>query len=255
MEKNLNRQIGYAEGMRGVRPDRKVVMMSYNLRYIQALSEKTGVFADRNEAGVRLGELLLAEELKQPLILAIPAGGVPVAISLASLLKAPLEVAVVSKITLPWDSEAGYGAVAFDGSYLLNRDLIRRVRLSEEQVKSGIIATRAKVNRRLALFRQQALRQQLDDRDLILVDDGLASGFTLQAAVAALYRAGAARLSLAVPTAHAVAAQLLAVEVDRFYCANLRGGRSYSVAAAYRSWQDVAEDAAIELLQEFCPSE
>jgi len=227
-------------------------MRQENIYQLDELHEKTGVFADRAAGGVRLAELLCNTELERPLVLAIPAGGVPVAIALAELLQASLKVAVVSKITLPWDSEAGYGAVAFDGGYRLNRELIAQVGLREEQVAAGILATRSKVERRLRLFRRYTQLPPLTDRDLILVDDGLASGLTLQVAVAALRRAGADRLLLAVPTAHASAARRLAAEVDGLYCANLRSGWSYAVAAAYRNWHDVGEAEAEQLLRQHC---
>ncbi len=225
-------------------------MRQENIYQIEELHEKTRIFADRAEGGVRLGELLGELELERPLVLAIPAGGVPVAIALADLLHASLDVAVVSKITLPWDSEAGYGAVAFDGSYQLNHSLIARAGLSAEQVETGIRATRTKVERRLMLFGRQSPLPQLSGRDLILVDDGLASGFTLQVAVAALRRAGAERLLVAVPTGHTAAAERLASEVEALYCANLRSGWSYSVAAAYRSWYDLSETEARLLLEQ-----
>jgi putative phosphoribosyl transferase len=223
-----------------------------NIHHIEELHEKTRVFADRAEGGVRLVELLGKVELERPLVLAIPAGGVPVAIALADRLQAPLDVAVVSKITLPWNREAGYGAVAFDGSYRLNQNLVKQAGLSEEQVEIGIMTTRDKVERRLKLFRNQSQALRLAGRDVIVVDDGLASGFTLQVAVAALREAGAGRLHLAVPTGHTAAVQRLASEVEALYCANLRSGWSYSVAAAYCSWYDLTEDDAKLLLEEHC---
>jgi predicted phosphoribosyltransferase len=159
---------------------------------------------------------------------------------------------VVSKITLPWNSEAGYGAVAFDGSCRINQDLVLRAGLDDATVEAGISTTRDKVARRLMLFRQHDPMPELANRDVIVVDDGLASGFTLQAAVTALRRCGADRLLLAVPTAHAAAARQLAGDVEALYCANLRSGWSYSVAAAYRSWHDVSEAEAKLMLMQRC---
>jgi putative phosphoribosyl transferase len=218
--------------------------------------EQTGVFADRTEAGEQLADLLGRSKLTRPLVLAIPAGGVPVAASLANLLQAPLDVAVVSKITLPWNSEAGYGAVAFDGSCSLNHDLVRRAGLNEQVVEAGIQATREKVRRRQQLFRQDSPLPMLTGRDTIVVDDGLASGLTLQVAIIALRRAGADRLLLATPTAHEAAARKLARSVEALYCVNLRSGWSYSVAAAYRHWHDISEaDAKLVLMQHRQPAE
>jgi putative phosphoribosyl transferase len=219
-------------------------MRPERIQHNPAFQDKTRVFADRAEGGARLAELLDKVDLAKPLVLAIPAGGVPVAAILAEALQAPLDIAVVSKITLPWNSEAGYGAVAFDGSCLINQDLVLRAGLDEATVEAGVNATRDKVERRQRLFRQQSPLPQLAGLDVIVVDDGLASGFTLQVAVAALRRSGADRLLLAVPTAHAAAARQLAGEVEALFCVNLRSGWSYSVAAAYRSWHDVTEAEA-----------
>jgi len=214
--------------------------------------EQTGIFADRAEAGKRLADLFDKAQLTRPLVLAIPAGGVPVAASLAKLLRAPLDVVVVSKITLPWNSEAGYGAVAFDGSVRLNHDLVRRAGLNDQVVEAGIKATLEKVRRRQQLFRQNYPMPDLSERDAIVVDDGLASGLTLQVAVAALRRAGAVRLLLAIPTAHEAAARQLARAVEALYCVNLRSGWSYSVAAAYRHWHDISETEAKLILMQHC---
>jgi len=213
------------------------------------LHDRLGVFADRAEAGEVLAGMLAGLAAEQPLVLAIPAGGLPVAVPLARRLGCPLEVAVVSKITLPWNSEAGYGAVAFDGTVRLNRELAARLPLSPEQIEAGIAATRAKVQRRVKLFRGERPLPALAGRPVILIDDGLASGFTLLTAVAALRNQGADQLIVAVPTGHEQALALVAPLVEGLYCANVRGGWSFAVAAAYRQWEDVEEAEVLRLLR------
>ena len=111
------------------------------------------VFADRAHAGRVLADLMRPLAIRDPLLLAIPAGGVPVAAAMARALGWPLDVAVVSKITLPWNTESGYGAVAFDGSVLLNDALAQECALSPEQIADGIAATRRKVERRVKRLR------------------------------------------------------------------------------------------------------
>ena len=91
----------------------------------------------------------------------------------------------------------------------------------------------------------------LGNRSAILVDDGLASGFTLRVAVAALRNAGAGRIVVAVPTAHRRSAEMIARKVEALYCANIRGGLSYAVAGAYRHWSDVAEEDVVKPLEKF----
>lgn len=220
------------------------------LQQIEALRDRTGVFADRRQAGLALAELVAQLNLPAQLVLAIPSGGVPVAAPLAEALGCRLDVAVVSKITLPWNSEAGYGAVAFDGSCLLNQPMIEAVGLSDDEVARGIERTRAKVARRVAALQGKDAMIDLAARQVVVVDDGLASGFTMQAAVNALRRAGVATLTVAVPTGHEHALRELAGKVDHLCCANVRSGPSFAVAAAYLHWCDVSEAEAVQLLQE-----
>lgn len=215
------------------------------------LRDRTGCFADRTEAGLVLSELIRPLGLQHPLVFAVPAGGLPVAASLAEALSCQLDVAVVSKITLPWNTEAGYGAVAFDGSYLLNEAMLKDVGLGENEVAQGIETTRAKVLRRLGVLRKGLPMPDLTACDLVVVDDGLASGFTMQAAIAALRRAGAQTLIVAVPTGHENAVSHLAKMVDMVCCANVRSGPSFAVASAYRHWQDVSEVEAVQILSTF----
>jgi predicted phosphoribosyltransferase len=213
-----------------------------------AMRERTGVFRDRAHAGEVLAALA-AREPRDTLVLAIPAGGVPVAAALCRALDLPLDVAAVSKITLPWDSEAGYGAVAFDGTCRLNDEMVPDLGLSAEEIAEGERRARAKVARRVLFLRGGEAAPPIGGRAVLLVDDGLASGFTLAVAVEAVRRAGARRVAVAVPTAHRRAAERLAPAVDAFYCANLRGGLRFAVADAYRSWRDVSEGEALAELQ------
>ena len=212
------------------------------------LRDRTGVFHDRAAAGAALAELLGPERDPAAIVLAIPAGGVPVAEVIAERLELPLDLAVVSKITLPWDAESGYGAIAFDGTAEINVGLVHHLGLSRSLVEQGTARTRDKVMRRVRALRAGRPPLDLRGRRAILVDDGLASGFTMRVAVTAVRAAGAARVVVAVPTAHRDAAAALAPEVDALYCANRRGGRTYAVAAAYEQWRDVDEAEVVAAL-------
>ena len=213
------------------------------------LRNQARVFRDRTHAGEVLASMLEALRASDALVLAVPAGGAPVAAVLARNLGLPLDVAVVSKITLPWNTEAGYGAVAFDGTVRLNQKLIANLALGDSVVANGISATRAKVAERVKRLRPDGPMPQLSRRPVLVVDDGLASGYTLAAAVEALHNHGAQRVIAAVPTAHADAAQQVAHEVEALYCANVREGRRFAVADAYEEWSDVPEEVATELLR------
>jgi predicted phosphoribosyltransferase len=215
------------------------------------LRNRVGVFRDRTHAGEVLSGMLQPLEATAARVLAVPAGGVPVAAAIAQRLQLPLDVAVVSKITLPWNTEVGYGAVAGDGTVQLNTELIQRLALNDAEVERAIAATRAKVAQRIERFRTTARYHGLERDVVILVDDGLASGYTLYAAVEALYKAGARRLIVAVPTGHAPTVERLASRVEALYCANVRDDHSFAVAEAYRQWSDVDEETAAAMLEKF----
>jgi putative phosphoribosyl transferase len=213
------------------------------------LHGRRDVFRDRADAGQALAAMLGDVPHEADLVLAIPAGGVPVAVPIAQALQRPLDVAVVSKITLPWNRESGYGAVALDGSVLLNEELIRLCMLSREEVERGIASTRRKVERRMHSLRRDQTPLDLRQKALVVVDDGLASGFTMRAALAAIKRAGARRLTVAVPTANPSALARIRQQADFIVCANLREGASFAVADAYQTWSDVPEASAEIILE------
>jgi predicted phosphoribosyltransferase len=212
------------------------------------LRNRTGVFRDRDHAGEVLAAMLDEFRGGDGLLLAVPAGGVPVAAVVAERLALPLDVAVVSKITLPWNTEAGYGAVAWDGTVRINRGLAAQVGLGEDEIRDGVERTTLKVRRRLERFRGNRSWPELGGRPVILIDDGLASGFTMLVAVAAVEDAGGGRPLVAVPTAPDDTVARLAERTAAVYCANIREGRPFAVADAYRQWSDVTEETAVEIL-------
>ena len=181
------------------------------------------------------------------LVVAIPAGGVPVGAAIAEALGLPLALAPVSKVLYPWTTESGYGAVAFDGSVWLDEARMAGHGLTPEQVEQAIAEARAKVERRLALFSATPLG--VEGCPVILVDDGIAGGATMRAAIAALRRQGAANIVIAVPTAHQTALDALAKLADAAYCANVRSGRSFAVADAYAEWRDLSDEEVVALLR------
>jgi predicted phosphoribosyltransferase len=217
---------------------------------IPELRNRVRVFQDRASAGKVLAGMLKEFRGSHAMILGIPAGGMAVAVEIARELHLPLDIAVVSKITLPWNSEAGYGAVSFDGTVILNEELLSRLNLSDREIQTGIKKTEEKVSRRVTMFRGHRPLPDFN-RPILLVDDGLASGFTLRAAIKALRRSGATNVILAVPTAHSESVQLILKEVEAIYCPNLRSGLSFAVADAYEEWSDLDEEEVTRILQEF----
>ncbi len=215
------------------------------------LRNRTHVFDGRAHAGTVLAGMLDAFHGGDAIVFGIPAGGIPVASVVARKLYLPLDVAVVSKITPPFNTEVGYGAVAFDGSVRLNDSILSAFRLSEDAIRSGIALTKRKVMHRVARFGAGRLLGELTGRTAVVIDDGVASGFTMRLAASALRKAGAGRIVIAVPTAHGRTLRALADEADDIYCPNIRTGATFAVADAYRQWRDVGEDEAARILREF----
>ena len=222
---------------------------SNNIYDYLELRNRTGVFRDREQAGIKLSQMLKEYKDTDAVVLAIPAGGVPVAASLASNLNLILDVLVVSKITLPWNTEVGYGAVAFDGTVKLNQELVSQMELTPEDIQEDIEKTTLKVQRRVHKFRGEKPIPDLNDHSAILVDDGVASGFTMLVAVEALKHQRVSELVVAVPTGHLQSLEKISPEVDRIFCANVRGGWGFAVADAYQTWYDVEEDVVVDLLK------
>lgn len=218
---------------------------------VPELHNRARVFRDRTHAGSVLAGLLEHLRGTDAVVLAIPAGGVPVAAEVALQLGLPLDLAVVSKITLPWDTESGYGAVAFDGTVRLNHPLIEALGLTPGAVQSGIARTKAKVERRVRELRGDSALPDVAKRTAVLIDDGLASGFTLLTAVDVIRRLGAKEIIVGVPTAPARTAARVSGEVDALYCPNICDGSRFAVADAYQAWGDIEEATVLEILRYF----
>lgn len=222
--------------------------LPHNVFDLPGMRARRNVFDDRIRAGECLAVMLETHAKQNSIVFAIPAGGVPVAAAIASRLKLAFDVAVVSKITLPWDTEAGYGALAFDGTLRLNDALVNQLDLNEAQIQEGIRKTRAKVSGRVKKLRGVRPFPDVKQQTVIVVDDGLASGFTMQVAIEALQKADAQHIIVAVPTGHENAVRRLSAKVEAVFCPNIRGGWYFAVADAYRQWADVDEDEALKLV-------
>lgn len=222
-----------------------------NIFDLPRLRDRTRVFADRAQAGQTLAEMLADLNDPRTIVLAIPAGGLPVAAEVARRSQLPLDLAVVSKMTPRWNTEVGYGAVAFDGTVRLNEDLLPLIGLTDQEVQIGVAEARQKVRHRVRILRGGRPMPNLTGRTVVLIDDGLASGFTMQVAAEAVRNAGAGRIIVAVPTGHRRSVVRLAQEVHAVYCANIRTGWSFAVADAYTAWMDLSEDEAAAIFATF----
>jgi putative phosphoribosyl transferase len=216
-----------------------------------ALRDRAPVFRDRDVGGEQLGRYLATfPGLDEPLACPIPAGGIPVGIAVARALGCPVRPVIVRKIQIPWNTEAGFGAVTWDGRVFLNQDLVSRLRLTPDQVEAATAKARANVRERVQRF---DLRRSLPDpagRSCIMVDDGLASGYTMAAACQALRPLNPRRIVVAVPTGSLSAVRRVAELAEEVICLNIRTGPSFAVADAYEEWYDLSEADAVHMLRE-----
>lgn len=214
------------------------------------LRERTRVFSGRHDAGRKLGAFLLfLPSITQPLVLAIPAGGVPVGKEIAAALGAPFFLAIVRKVRIPGTTESGFGAVAWDGTVLINERLRQVLGLTEDQVGRAVEETRENVTERIARFCRRREMPPVGGKTVILTDDGLASGFTMLAAIRSVSNLGPSNLIVAVPTASLSSAEMVSREVDLLVCLNIRSGRSFAVADAYEEWYDLEDREVLAELE------
>ena len=218
------------------------------LREEPAIRDRTQVFMDRAHAGRMLAERLLAYKGSKVHLFAIPAGGVPVAAEIARGLALPLDLIIVRKIQLPYTTEAGFGALNPAGEAIYNEELLQRIHLSKEDIAIQREKTANVIRRREEKLRGGRPYPELAGEPAIIVDDGLASGYTMRAAVQFLKRQGAGQIIVAVPTGSERTVGDLLPLVDQLYCLNVRGGYSFAVADAYENWYDLTEEEVLAIL-------
>lgn len=175
-------------------------------------------FHDRTDAGRRLGVLLRNHALERPVVIGLPRGGVPVALEVARALGAPLDIRTVRKVGVPGNPELGAGAVAEGGGVVLNRAVMAEMGLSEGALQGAIARATEEANAVGARLRGACPRIRLRDRTVVIVDDGLATGGTMRAAIATVREEGARSVIVAVPVGPPDTCALVAREVDRLVC-------------------------------------
>nr|WP_298373402.1 phosphoribosyltransferase family protein [uncultured Halomonas sp.] len=175
-------------------------------------------FANRRAAGRALARRLLAYAIDETLILGLPRGGVPVAAEIARELKASLDVMVVRKLGVPGHEEFAMGAIASGDVTVLDDSLVERLRINEQRLQTVIDRERRELTRRETAYRGERPYPDLNERQIIVVDDGIATGASMRAAIRAIRRLGAKHLILAVPVAPNETLEALAEEVDDIVC-------------------------------------
>jgi predicted phosphoribosyltransferase len=205
-------------------------------------------FKDRLDAGRQLASALRGYAGRTDLIvLALPRGGVPVAAEVARALHAPLDIIVVRKLGVPGHEELAMGALASGGARVMNEDVLRTLRLAPEAIERVAQRELVELTRRERVFRGERPPLSVHGHEVILIDDGLATGATMRAAVAALRELAPARIIVAVPTGSAEACALLREEADEVRCLHAPPD-FYAVGASYEDFPQNTDEEVRELL-------
>jgi putative phosphoribosyl transferase len=206
-------------------------------------------FQNRADAGRRLA-VKLSEYRGRPdlLVLGLPRGGVPVAFEVAEALGAPLDVFLVRKLGVPGQEELAMGAIASGGLRVLHRAVLQSLGISPQELEAVTRAEEAELKRQEREYRGDRPPPQVKGRTIILVDDGLATGSTMHAAVRSLRSAGPRELVVAVPIAPPETCAALEEEADRVICA-VTPQPFYAVGAWYRDFSPTSDDEVRDLLR------
>jgi putative phosphoribosyl transferase len=208
-----------------------------------------GSFRDREDAGRRLAKRLAKYSDEDPVVLALPRGGVPVGYEISRSLGAPLDIFVARKLGAPGQPEFGIGAVALGGVRVLNEEALRRLGIPDDYIERTAEEETAEVERRFRLLRGEGLREpEIRGRTVILVDDGLATGVTARAAVEALRLREPLRLILAVPVCAAQTAEALRSEVDELVCLGASSDLT-AIGLWYQDFYQVPDEEVVGLIE------
>lgn len=204
-------------------------------------------FEDRRDAGRRLAARLAHLASADPVVLALPRGGVPVAYEVARALRAPLDVFVVRKLGVPGHEELAMGAIASGGLRVLNEDVVRMLRIPDAWIDAVTDREQREIDRREKIYRAGAPMERVEGRTAILVDDGLATGATMRAAALALRRMNPRGLLAAVPVGAPSSCQALSEDVDEVICLE-QPAAFFGVGQWYRDFSQTTDDEVRRLL-------
>lgn len=208
------------------------------------------IYADRRDAGRALAPEIQGCELHDPIVLGLPRGGIPVAYEIALALDAPLDVLVVRKLGVPFQPELALGAIASGQVRVLNEQLLEQIPGLDEALIEEITARETKeLTRREKLYRGERPYPELRDRDVVVVDDGMATGSTMRAAAEAVQSRDPAKVLIAVPTASADAVALVADIVDQVICLDTPSP-FFAVGYFYRNFGQTTDDEVRRLLHD-----
>jgi putative phosphoribosyl transferase len=215
---------------------------------MMVLTQDKTCYRDRQDAGDQLA-VRLASYARNCVVFGIPKGGLEIACRVAARLNVPSDAVVVQKLLVPFSQEDGYGAVATDGAVLFHRPTVKRLRLNDKEIERQAEGARAEIHRRTELYRGDLPFPWLVGRTAVIVDDGMASGYTMAAAIKSIRNRRAGRVVVAVPVASEPAYQLVKSHADEVISLLVATGRWFSVSNFYENWRELSENDSLSLLK------
>lgn len=209
------------------------------------------MFENRHDAGRRLAAELCGYSGQSVVVLAIPNGGVPIALEVASVLKADLDLIVCRKIPMLLNPEGSLGAATDDGTVILNEEAVRKIGLRRQQLEQDISRIRADIKQRSLLYKGDRPPVRVNGRTVIIIDDGLASGFTMMAAVESVRHRQPKEVVVAVPVASAMAVKHVEKVADKVVTCYTSFMPKFYVSDFYRCWYDLSDDDVLRYLKEW----
>ena len=208
------------------------------------------MFHDRTDAGKQLAEKLLKYKNKNVVVLAIPRGGVPVGYEIAKALNTDFDLIIPRKLPNPYEPESGIGAVSETDDIILNKEAIYYSGISKKEVEKIISEQKEIIKERVKKLREGKALTNLEYRIAILVDDGLAMGSTMQAAIATARHKKAVKVVVAIPTAGYSVVELISKKADEVVCIDKR---KYfrAVADAYENWYDLDDKEVTDIMRKY----
>jgi len=212
---------------------------------------RQAIFENRYDAGVKLAAKLEEYKNQSVIVFAIPNGGIPVGMQVALALNAELDMVISRKIPIPLRPEGGFGAVADDGTTIYNEPVLKHINLSEQQINYQVNLVRSNIQQRSIFYRGNKPLSLISGKTIILVDDGLASGYTMMAAVESLRRRRPKQIIVAVPAAPAAAVINVEKTADKVVTVETAYTPKFYVSDYYKYWNVLSDQEGLKAFNDW----
>lgn len=209
------------------------------------------IFENRYDAGRQLAARLVDYHGQPVVVMAIPNGGLPVALGIALALEADLDLVISRKVPLPLSPEGGFGAVTDDGTIILNDDMVKKTGLSQQQINYQVSQVRADIRQRSLLYNRDRPLAVVSGKVVIIVDDGLASGYTMMAAIESVRHRRPREIVAAVPVGPSAALKQVEQVADKVVTCAVSSTPKFYVSDFYRYWNVLSDDEALQCFKEW----